>query len=34
MDRDSAISTAGAKTAKEIVENELVKTTDAYKTTI
>lgn len=31
MDRDSAISTAGAKTAKEIVENELVKTTDAYK---
>lgn len=34
MDRDSAISTAGAKNAKEIVENELVKTTDAYKTTI
>lgn len=31
MDRDSAISTAGAKTAKEIVENELVKTVDAYK---
>ena len=31
MDRDSAISTAGAKTAKEIVENELVKTADAYK---
>ena len=31
MDRDSAISTAGAKTAKEIEENELVKTTDAYK---
>lgn len=31
MDRDSAISTAGAKNAKEIVENELVKTTDAYK---
>lgn len=31
MDRDSAISTAGAKTAKEIVENELVKTTDAHK---
>ena len=31
MDRDSEISTAGAKNAKEIVENELVKTTDAYK---
>ena len=31
MDRDSAIGTAGAKLAKEIMENELVKSTDAYK---
>lgn len=31
MDRDSAIATPGAKTAKEIMENDLVMSTDAYK---
>ena len=31
MDRDSAISSSGAKTAREIMDNDLVKTTDAYK---
>lgn len=31
MDRDRAIGTNGAKMAQEIVENELVKSTDAYK---
>lgn len=31
MDRDAAISTEGAKLAKEIMENELVMSTDAYK---
>ena len=31
MDRDAAIATEGAKLAQEIMENELVKTTDAYK---
>ena len=31
MDRDAAIQTEGAKLAQEIVENELVMTTDAYK---
>ncbi len=31
MDRDAAIGTEGAKLAKEIVENELIKDTDAYK---
>ncbi len=31
MDRDSAIQTEGAKLAKEIMENELVKKTAAYK---
>lgn len=31
MDRDAAINTEGAQLAKEIVENELVKGTDAYK---
>ncbi len=31
MDRDSAISSSGAKTAAEIMENDLIKTTDAYK---
>ncbi len=31
MDRDAAIGTNGAQLAKEIVENELVKTTTAYK---
>ena len=31
MDRDAAIGTDGAKLAKEIVENELVMETDAYK---
>lgn len=30
MDRDSAISASGAKTAREIMENDLIKTTDAY----
>lgn len=31
MDRDAAINTEGAQLAQEIVENELVKGTDAYK---
>ena len=31
MDRDAAIGTDGAKLAKEIVENELVMGTEAYK---
>ena len=31
MDRDSAIGTEGAQSAKEIMENELVKGTEAYK---
>lgn len=31
MDRDAAIATEGAKLAQEIMENELVKSTDAYK---
>ena len=31
MDRDSAIGADGAQTAREIVENELVMGTDAYK---
>lgn len=31
MDRDSAIGTEGAQLAKEILENELVMQTDAYK---
>lgn len=31
MDRDAAIGTDGAQMAKEILENELVKGTDAYK---
>ena len=31
MDRDKAIGTAGAASAKEIVENDLVKSTPAYK---
>lgn len=31
MDRDAAIATEGAKLAEEIMENELVMTTDAYK---
>lgn len=31
MDRDAAIQTEGAKLAKEIIENELVMSTDAYK---
>ena len=31
MDRDAAIGTDGAQLAQEIVENELVKGTDAYK---
>ena len=31
MDRDAAISTEGAQLAKEVVENELVMDTDAYK---
>jgi len=31
MDRDSAIATSGAKTAKEIMENDLVMSTDVYK---
>lgn len=31
MDRDAAIGTNGAKLAKEIMENELVMSTDAYK---
>ena len=31
LDRDAAIGTDGAKLAQEIMENELVKGTDAYK---
>ena len=31
MDRDAAIGTEGAQLAQEIVENELVQGTDAYK---
>lgn len=31
MDRDAAITSEGAKLAKEIMENELVMSTDAYK---
>ena len=31
MDRDAAIATNGAKLAKEIMENELIVNTDAYK---
>ncbi|WP_222609795.1 hypothetical protein [Klebsiella sp. 4_1_44FAA] len=31
MDRDQAIGADGAQTAKEIMENELVMQTDAYK---
>ena len=31
MDRDAAIGTAGAQLAKEIVENELIMGTDAYR---
>ena len=31
MDRDSAIGADGAQTAKEIMENELIMATDAYK---
>lgn len=31
LDRDAAIATEGAKLAKEVMENELVKSTDAYK---
>ena len=31
MDRDAAISTDGAELAKEIMENELVTGTEAYK---
>lgn len=31
MDRDKAIGTAGVASAKEIVENDLVKSTPAYK---
>ena len=31
MDRDAAIATEGAKLAQEIMENELIMTTDAYK---
>lgn len=31
MDRDSAIGSSGAKLAKDIMENELVMSTDAYK---
>ena len=31
MDRDAAIGTEGAKLAKEIMENDLVKESDAYK---
>ncbi len=31
MDRDAAIGTDGAQLAQEILENELVKSTDAYK---
>ncbi len=31
LDRDAAISAAGAKLAQEVIENELVKTTAAYR---
>ena len=31
MDRDSAIGTEGAQLAQEIMENELVMSTDTYK---
>lgn len=31
MDRDAAIGTDGAKPARKIMENDLVKGTDAYK---
>lgn len=31
MDRDRAIGTEGAQLAQEIMENELVMSTDAYK---
>lgn len=31
LDRDNAIGTAGAKTANEVMDNELVKKTDAFK---
>lgn len=31
LDRDAAIATEGAQLAKDIMENELVKSTDAYK---
>lgn len=31
MDRDAAIGTEGAKLAPEIMENELVMSTDVYK---
>ncbi|MBP3208017.1 MAG: ABC transporter substrate-binding protein [Campylobacter sp.] len=31
LDRDNAIGTAGAKTASEVMDNELVKKTDAFK---
>ena len=31
LDRDSAINTEGAKLAREVMENELVKKTSAYQ---
>nr|MBP3724596.1 ABC transporter substrate-binding protein [Campylobacter sp.] len=31
LDRDNAIGTAGAKTANEVMDNELVKKTDTFK---
>lgn len=31
LDRDAAIGTAGSKTAREVMENELVQKTDAYR---
>jgi iron complex transport system substrate-binding protein len=31
LDRDAAIGTAGSKAAREIMENELIQKTDAYK---
>ena len=31
MDRDAAIGTEGAQLAKEVLENELVMDTDAYR---
>ena len=34
LDRDAAIGTEGAQLAQEIVENELIQGTDAYKTEI